>query len=110
VGEGGLPGLRALLGSRHLVHLRWLNLKSCGIGDAGARAIAASPHLTGLETLILECNDITDTGAFALVGSPHLPRTGCRVWADRNPVGSQAAAALKQRFSGRGSKGGSAHD
>jgi hypothetical protein len=108
-----LPGLRALLGSRHLVHLRWLNLKSCGIGDAGARAIAHSPHLTGLETLILECNDITDKGAFALAQSPHLPRMGRRFWADRNLFGNEAAAALKKRFSGRPrreSKGGSAHD
>jgi uncharacterized protein (TIGR02996 family) len=113
VGVGGLPGLDALLGSRHLVHLRCLNLKSCGIGDAGVRAIADSPNLTGLETLVLECNEITDTGAFALARSPHLPRTGCRVWADRNPIGNKAAAALKKRFSGRAgrrSKGGPAHD
>jgi hypothetical protein len=96
-----LPGLRALLGSPHLVNLRWLNLKSCGLGDAGAKVIAQSRYLTGLETIVLECNDITDEGAFALAESPHLPRMGKRFWAGRNLYGNEAEAALKRRFSGR---------
>jgi uncharacterized protein (TIGR02996 family) len=97
LGQGGLPALTALLDSPHLVGLLDLNLKSCGISDAGAKVVAASPHLTGLESLYLDCNDIGNAGVRALARSPHLPR---KLVLDigRNDYGAAARAVLKKRF------------
>jgi uncharacterized protein (TIGR02996 family) len=68
-----LPGLRSLLKSPRLRHLRVLDLKMAALGDEGAKLLAACPHLTNLDNLWLEDNNIRAEGALALARTPHFP-------------------------------------
>jgi uncharacterized protein (TIGR02996 family) len=97
IGSNGMGAFRELLRSSKLVHIRNLELKSCGLGNEGAKVIAECPHLTNLIDAYLDCNEIHDAGALAIARSPHL--TGLVYLAiGRNPFTKRADKVLRKRF------------
>jgi uncharacterized protein (TIGR02996 family) len=69
----GPAGVRVLVGSPELTHLKRLELRGQELGDEGARVIADSRFLQHLHTLDLNGNEITTDGALAILESPNLP-------------------------------------
>jgi uncharacterized protein (TIGR02996 family) len=103
LGAGGVSGGFAFFGPWK--RLRKLDLKYCGIGDAGLVAVAGNnqfDYFPALTDLDLTGNGITDEGVRALVGSPLWPRLRKLVLC-RNPLGVDtpellAAAAARSRL------------
>ena len=77
--------LGRLIRSRHIQHIRHLELSFQLLTTRAAHILAASPWLAQIQTLTLCDNDIETAGAMALLGSPllrdlqHLDLSGCPV-------------------------------
>lgn len=90
----GEAGFATLCASPHWPRrLRWLILRSCGVGDHGAALVAARPEHGELTALDLQHNGLTASGVHALAASPHLARLE-ELWLDGNELPSAAARAL----------------
>jgi uncharacterized protein (TIGR02996 family) len=86
-------GTEALMASRHLGRLAFLDLSRNGLGSAGVRAIAMSSYARSIERLDLHHNDLYDDGLRHIAESRAL--THLRYLdLDRSRTGDDAVRAL----------------
>jgi uncharacterized protein (TIGR02996 family) len=83
----------ALLAACPLAELRFLELRTCALGDAGVRHLSDSPHLRRLVALDLWQNAVGDEGARALAGSANLSALAW-LWLRLNKLTDAGAEAL----------------
>ncbi|NUW38506.1 hypothetical protein HTZ77_45020, partial [Nonomuraea sp. SMC257] len=86
----GDAGAEALAAAGSDGRIETLDLRHCGIGDAGVTALCASPAVRGVRRLRLQRNRLTAEGVRALAGFERLEELARRY----NPLGPAGARAL----------------
>ena len=90
---GSQSNMIALVGLERFLKLRHLNLKACGVGDAGIEALLTTRLWPELESLNLWNNEITDRGLMRIADAePSLKFSSLDL--PRNAVGNAGLIAL----------------
>ncbi len=90
---GSQSNMIALVGLERFLKLRHLNLKACGVGDAGIEALLTTRLWSELESLNLWNNEITDRGLMLMADAdPSLKFSSLNL--QRNAVGDAGLTAL----------------